>query len=332
MISISVSNDLAILKSSYYNTLTENKKLKQKISSLSLESGLKTNSINFDISEPVIEPTPVYLIVPTYPMQNEDTLPETPANNVELNYGNKIVDIYGTNQKILLGRVELNDFFVEPIDNSYLLSVAVFPDCLPGAPRSYRSGYHQGVDFYPYDCGNPCVYGTPIKAIGDGLIVRIDHDFQELDSVSRNSILDKMAKINGDSNRNIDTDEEYQYYFDLLRGRQVIVDHGNGLYSDYCHLSGVVDNLNVGDIVSQGEVIAYLGNSGTSKGSEDYDAGYVIGEEYSQNSGANQMNMIARQWHLHLEIWFSLDGLNNPEAKTRYVEWESYKKLFGYYK
>ncbi|HUW96025.1 MAG TPA: M23 family metallopeptidase, partial [Anaerolineae bacterium] len=67
---------------------------------------------------------------------------------------------------------------------------------------------------------------------------------------------------------------------DVLRGRQVWIEHDGGAVSRYCHLSAVAAGLRVGDYVNQGQMIGYVGNSGTP--ASYYDSGQEI--------------------HLHLEI------------------------------
>ena len=49
-----------------------------------------------------------------------------------------------------------------------------------------------------------------------------------------------------------------------VRGLVVIVDHGRGVFTLYCHLSKV--NVKAGQIVSANEVIGLSGNSGRSEG------------------------------------------------------------------
>ncbi len=49
-----------------------------------------------------------------------------------------------------------------------------------------------------------------------------------------------------------------------VRGNMVIIDHGGGLYSAYCHLSAF--NVSAGQAVEQGEVLGMSGNTGLSTG------------------------------------------------------------------
>jgi murein DD-endopeptidase MepM/ murein hydrolase activator NlpD len=47
-------------------------------------------------------------------------------------------------------------------------------------------------------------------------------------------------------------------------GKQLIIKHINGYRTGYAHLSGYA--VNIGDKVKQGQVIAYVGNTGTTTG------------------------------------------------------------------
>jgi murein DD-endopeptidase MepM/ murein hydrolase activator NlpD len=49
-----------------------------------------------------------------------------------------------------------------------------------------------------------------------------------------------------------------------VRGNTVILDHGMGVYSTYCHLSGLAVQEN--DTVVEGQVVGYLGSTGLSTG------------------------------------------------------------------
>jgi murein DD-endopeptidase MepM/ murein hydrolase activator NlpD len=49
-------------------------------------------------------------------------------------------------------------------------------------------------------------------------------------------------------------------------GNTVIIDHGNNLRTLYSHASAFADGLHVGQVVSQGETIAFIGQTGTAYG------------------------------------------------------------------
>jgi murein DD-endopeptidase len=51
---------------------------------------------------------------------------------------------------------------------------------------------------------------------------------------------------------------------DALNGKLVIVDHGRGVTTAYCHNSAF--RVTLGQVVKEGDVIAYSGNTGRSTG------------------------------------------------------------------
>ena len=129
---------------------------------------------------------------------------------------------------------------------------ACFPEFagqLPGAPRDYRNGIHEGVDFYPGWACAEIVLGTPVLAVGEGRVIRADWDYEEL------------------------TDELYWEMeargfagpddLDIFRGRQVWVDHGDGVVARYAHLSGIAEGIAEGAPVVAGDVLGFIGESGT---------------------------------------------------------------------
>lgn len=122
------------------------------------------------------------------------------------------------------------------------------PDLLPGSARDYRGGWHEGIDF-------PLAFGMPVAAAKAGKIVRIDSGYTEW------SVEDQ---IKGE-----DTGFRLGYtpadILDKLRGRQVWIDHGNGVVTRYAHLQSV-ELFSVGTIVEQGTIIGRVGNSGTKAG------------------------------------------------------------------
>jgi len=160
---------------------------------------------------------------------------------------------------------------------------------LPGAPRPYRNGTHEGLDYYNGYCGIPINYGDPVYAAGPGVILRIDHDYTEPETPDREEML-KISAAEGDTPAEI---------LDILRGRQIWILHPNGTITRYAHLSKVAEGLKLGDLVEPGDLIGSIGNSGTSDGAE--------------GSTANA--------HLHLEIWpgDTYLGKGLPPAEVRKI-------------
>jgi murein DD-endopeptidase MepM/ murein hydrolase activator NlpD len=68
-------------------------------------------------------------------------------------------------------------------------------------------------------------------------------------------------------------------------GRIAIIDHGNGFSTRYCHCSALI--VKQGEQVEQGQIIAYVGNTGMSTGP-----------------------------HLHYEVWHR----GKPVNPIRYVK------------
>jgi murein DD-endopeptidase MepM/ murein hydrolase activator NlpD len=124
---------------------------------------------------------------------------------------------------------------------------------MPNAPRAYRDGIHEGVDFYDVDNCTTIGEGTEVLAAKAGEVIRADWDYEELTAEELDEILQRI-KDQGCC------DEEA---LDRFRGRQVWIDHGGGVMTRYAHLSEVAEGVRVGTSVRQGQVIGYVGNSGT---------------------------------------------------------------------
>lgn len=127
---------------------------------------------------------------------------------------------------------------------------------LPNAARPYRNGFHEGIDFYD---GYVCVRvyrGTEVVAAKDGTVVRADHDYQPITAAEMERLLSRVQ------------DEGYTppEVLDRLRGRQVWIDHGGGIITRYAHLLDIAPGVEEGVFVRAGQVIGYVGNSGTPDG------------------------------------------------------------------
>jgi len=165
------------------------------------------------------------------------------------------------------------------------------PNLLPNAPREYRYGIHEGVDFYQgYSCA-AIGLGTPVLAAKDGVLIRADYDYVPLSPGELDQLL---ARSQAQGYTDAET-------LDRFRGRQVWIDHGNGIVSRYCHLSGISAGLAVGQHVSAGDLIGYVGNSGTPESVTDPEL----------------------EMHLHFEIrignTFLGAGLSPLEARVLYA-------------
>jgi murein DD-endopeptidase MepM/ murein hydrolase activator NlpD len=129
-------------------------------------------------------------------------------------------------------------------------------ELMPNAPREYRYGIHEGIDFYP---GYNCVLierGTPVLAAKTGIVIRADHDYQALTVEEMDALLARCQQQGY-------TDEAD---LDLLRGQQVWLDHGNGIVTRYAHLLDVEAGIEEGMVVEAGQVVGHVGNSGTPEG------------------------------------------------------------------
>lgn len=124
---------------------------------------------------------------------------------------------------------------------------------LPGAPREYRQGVHEGVDFYDSDSCAFIGIDTEVLAAKAGMVLRADTDYQELTAETL-AELTTLVEVNGGNDATA---------VDGFRGRQVWIDHGDGIVTRYAHLNRIATGLEVGQQVEQGAVIAYVGESGT---------------------------------------------------------------------
>ncbi len=170
------------------------------------------------------------------------------------------------------------------------------PGVWPGARRLYRYGVHQGVDFF-CDAATTgrVVMGTTVRAADAGKVVRADVNFRDMDSATYARVMQQCRAEHSTSERNED----------LLRGCQVWIDHGNGLMTKYAHLNSVKKNLKVGSYVARGDVIGYVGVSGT---------------------GQNLPGAVKHP-HLHFEIW--LDGHYLGWGLTQAETLGTFEDIFG---
>jgi len=132
-------------------------------------------------------------------------------------------------------------------------------DLMPNAPREYRLGIHEGVDFYDGRCCVPIDRGMPALAAKTGVVIRADHDYQDITVEEMDALL-ALTQQQGYTD---------PATLDRLRGRQVWLDHGDGIATRYAHLLAVEEGIAEGMVVRAGQVLGYVGNSGTPEGISD---------------------------------------------------------------
>lgn len=159
---------------------------------------------------------------------------------------------------------------------------------LPGAPRDYRNGMSQGFDFYDGDCAIPVSFGTPVIAAAGGEVVRADTAYVEMDETTWTQLLSTVARDGADAGQ-----------LDRLRGRQLWIRTTDGRVLRYGFLSGIREGVTQGRKVYRGEVIGFVGNSGTGDG--------VAGS--------------TRNPRLHFEVWqgdtFFGEGLTPDDVRLQ---------------
>ena len=179
-----------------------------------------------------------------------------------------------------------------PIQNGFLPQGS---EGYPNAPRSYSGGSHAGLDicyYYTDDSYTPILVTqkTPILAAGDGVIIRADWQYKAL---TQSEWKAQSAYF-----------QKNPHTFDArsFGGRQVWIDHGNGIVTTYNHMSAIDPSMTVGKKVKKGEVIGKAGNSG------------LLGETQGIEDGT----------HLHFEIWVDSYYLGygmTPDEVKNYVKW-----------
>ncbi len=117
---------------------------------------------------------------------------------------------------------------------------------MPGAPRHYRLGVHEGVDFY-------WGAGTPVWAAAAGVVIRATHAYELPDEQSFNQRREALKA------RGYSTEEDLDFY----RGMQVWIAHPDGTVARYAHLSAIQEEIMVGTAVDAGQLIGHIGNTGS---------------------------------------------------------------------
>jgi len=155
--------------------------------------------------------------------------------------------------------LELQSGFAIPVGG---IDVPTDEQYLPNSPRSYRAGYHEGIDF-------PVKSGTAVLAAKAGTILRIDSAFVDWTADEEQAAFDAALALGYTPAATLDR----------IRGRQVWIDHGKGIVTRYAHLEAVAP-LRVGDVVTQGEVIGAVGSSGYPEGGPHLHFEIRVGDDF----------------------------------------------------
>ncbi len=125
-------------------------------------------------------------------------------------------------------------------------------EVMPNAARDWRHGINEGVDFYDGDVCAPVHAGDPVLAMADGVVIRADLGYQDLTAAQFQALAAKTATETA-------TDPQT---LDAYGGRQIWIDHGNGVVTRYQNLSSIRSGIDVGIDVTAGQVIGTVGESG----------------------------------------------------------------------
>lgn len=144
--------------------------------------------------------------------------------------------------------------------------IAIRENQMPGAPRHYRLGIHEGADFYWQS-------GTLVRAVGPGTVIRATVNYITPTQQLFDTWYRTVQALGYTS------PEAHDFY----RGKQVWIEHEGGLISRYIHLSTIDPAIQAGVTVQPGQIIGAVGNSGSPLMLE------------SPDSDA----------HLHFELWLN---------------------------
>ena len=233
------------------------------------------NSMHFDflsINKAIYEARPdknLRLIFTTNPPKTyEQKLVYNKGKLEEINFESLDKDSSQRKQSNVDYWINRLSFLSPPVQNA---KIPYKDSRLPNAPRTYRNGYHEGIDYF-YDKDEELMeMNEPVFSSAKGTVIRADHDYQELAPDKREDMLKKAEEA----------DNTPPDILDMLRGKQVWIRHEDGIVTRYAHLNKICNALQAGDKVESGQYIGGAGNSGTSSGAQDLLHGV----------------------HLHFEIW-----------------------------
>ena len=165
------------------------------------------------------------------------------------------------------------------------------PDLLPNAPRAYRSGIHQGVDFRCFARGHSAV------AALDGRVAVVVANYEDPESDNRDQLLEIAAQL----------DATPPYTLLTLYGNYVVIDHGvipdvGHVVTIYAHLEEVDPNIRAGETIQAGQRVGEIGNRGTHAAAN--------GDFYTDPH---------LHWELHIDNQYLGAGLSPEETRHVYT-------------
>lgn len=110
----------------------------------------------------------------------------------------------------------------------------------PFVGKDYQLAEHEGIDFIH---SNPLITQVLVRSVADGTVMYVRRDCPQSNSFEPNSL---HRDCGGDW------------------GNHIVIRHPNGLFTRYAHLYPDSIQVKVGQRITRGQVLGYMGNSGRS--------------------------------------------------------------------
>lgn len=163
---------------------------------------------------------------------------------------------------------------------------------IPGAGRPYRKSTTDAIH-HGWDLMAPI--GTPVQAIGDGVVIRTVEGFAWRDFER----LQKGANL---------TEDQRRLNLDVYRGNQVWLKTADGNVTFYSHLRDLAPGISQGSLVKAGEILGTIGVSGVPDRSYDNPHLHFEIQKNPHNGGDSKSPLSIMRWD-----WLG-KGLNKVEA------------------
>lgn len=118
---------------------------------------------------------------------------------------------------------------------------------------THRGAGESNADYYAWE--------APVRAAADGKVVAVVDEFEDSDAGLKKadeSTDDYLARVQQQQMA------LFQHGLKAVAGNLVVVEHANGEYSHYAHLRHGSVVVEPGDVVTRGQLLARLGNTGNS--------------------------------------------------------------------